>query len=173
MTNPYASPVGEQTRPTSNRRMVLIAVLIWPLVLLLNVALPAFFGWPMYRETGLVGVVSALLLILVMGWTVCIRRPHIARSAFVGLALVTVSQVVPIVQVTAGVFTCFLCEITGLMVNPPEKRGFSYVLTSEAAGFFATMLSALLMLLVVGAISTLSNLLWSHLARPATTPRNN
>ena len=133
-------------------------------MLLFNVALPAFYGWPMYRETRFISIISTLMLILITNWTVCIWRPHIARSVFVGMALVTVSQVVPIVQVTVGLFTCWLCEVTGLMVNPPEKRGFSFVLTSEAAGFFATMLSALLMLIVVGTISTITNLLSSHLA---------
>ncbi len=70
MTNPYVSPSGEQKRTTSNSKVVAIAVLLWPLMLLLNVALPAFVGWPMYRETGLIGVATALVLILVAGWIV-------------------------------------------------------------------------------------------------------
>lgn len=165
MANPYVSPSGEQKRTTSNSKVVAIAVLLWPLMLLLNVAMPAFVGWPMYRETGLTGVATALVLILVAGWIVGISRPDVARSAFVGLAFVTISQVIPILQVAVGLFTCWLCESTGLMMNPPDKRGFSFVLTSEAAGFVATMFSALSMAAVVGAISTVANLLRDSLSQ--------
>lgn len=107
---------------------------MWPVVFLLNMIVPTLFGWQITREGGRLGMSAATALLLISGWWVCFIQPSNGRMLVLGAAILSLSQLFPVIQMVAGMVALAMC---GFGIN--EDDGAMRPV-SEAGGFLITLI---------------------------------
>lgn len=104
--NPYQSPSAASPPPPTalgteeDKPGGLHAA--WAAIFAINLTVPLIFGWSLVSEHGKLGMSAAAIALLIGGWCVCSVHPLIARQAIVGGTIVGLSQLIPVVQMVAG-----------------------------------------------------------------------
>ncbi len=68
----------------------------------LNIIVPVLLGSEVSGAEGQVGMWVAVLICLIAGWGLCLWRPMTARKLVLGSLLLSMTQMVPILQILCG-----------------------------------------------------------------------
>jgi len=135
--NPYESPlepaVEMRRAPRPSARTLHIA---WAVVFAINVALPLLLGLPTANDSGRFGIVAAMVLALLAGFYVCANYRRLAQALVAGGALVGVSQLLPALQIFAGILGMAAAESLGLVIDGNDE--VQVTITSAVAGLVVT-----------------------------------
>jgi len=151
LANPYASPQPREAdaascsaEPSALNKRLMTA---WAAVVVANVVVPLGFALLPTQSTGRWGILSAILVILICGWCFCCAFPVQGRKLVAGSVLTALSQLLPILQLIAGIIGLAIASSLGLFVGGNDGQTDHFV--SEFGGFVATMSTGTI--LVVGA----------------------
>lgn len=167
MSNPYQPPQGNAaneghevavdsfaSQPSSPRTGRLV---IWWLVsFAVNLITPVLFGSDVVREQGIWGVLFGVICAALLGIQACRWWPGLMRRVNVGATLVAISQLVPFVQLIAGLIAINIAERVGLA--RVEEGQIIEQANGELGGFVITVITGAILLgvsLVVGSLLTL------------------
>ena len=115
----------------------------WAGVFAANSVVPLWLGWYVTGHGGRVGMLAATAMTLATGLVVVPRWSGLRTTLVAGGAFTAITQVFPVVQLTAGVISLGVVDRLGF--EPEEGLGNRSSLT-EAGGFFAALLTAGVML---------------------------
>jgi hypothetical protein len=113
--NPYEAPRCRVAPATSGQSDQLIRIRIaFVIVFLLNLPIALIFGWGLTQGWGRLGLFSALLVLLVLGYQACGVYRASGPTVIVGGILVALSQFIPILHIFAGVTSFRIAALLGL-----------------------------------------------------------
>lgn len=145
--NPYQAPSNfeTETSPASTAALDLLRPLWrgWAPVFLLNMIVPLLYGLSMTHGFGRLGMFAAVPVLFALGGWVCACQPKFRRALIRGGVLVALSQLLPVLQIVAGLvamdLTAMLGQAQAAVVRPPE-------VVSAPGGFLMTMFTGLLLM---------------------------
>jgi hypothetical protein len=167
MSNPYQPPLGD----AANERIVTAVdseastvstsrtgrlVLWWLVSFAVNLIIPVLFGSEVVVEHGIWGGAFAVAGTALLGIQACRWWPGFMRRINVGAVLVAISQLMPIVQLIAGLIAISIAEKVGLA--RAEEGQLVQQANSELGGFVITLVTGAILLgvsLIVGSLLTL------------------
>lgn len=120
-----------------------------------NSFVPFFFVRVLTAQSGRIGMLTAILTLFCVGWCLCAFCPRIARRINAGAALTAVSQCVPLIHISLGLWAC---ERFG-QVQPSLKvalhgRHMEVTSMSELGGFLVTMIMGGVLISAAGLFGT-------------------
>lgn len=149
--NPYRAPGSIEPEaskpPTAERRQLLRLLAAWTVVCLLNMPLPAFFGWASASERGRAGMVAGAAALLFLGGSICVAWRKYGWALVIGGVPIGLSQFLPILHVMAGLVAMAIGEWLG-QVEVSDAAVMQ--IRSETGGFVVTIITG--MLLMAGAM---------------------
>lgn len=123
-SNPYAAPQTPLSRSTADPRSWFGRIVgewqrgAWPLVFLLNLALPGLLGFQLCNNAGRGGmIIATVLLLLLTAWFVA-DKPLLRARLIAGGKIVAVFQFLPFFHLLIGFFSIFLLAKSGLFRSP-------------------------------------------------------
>lgn len=152
--NPYEAPLAvasgppltRPTRPRGGGRLLLG----WAVVFSCNMIVPLLFGWDLTRDAGRGGLFAAGALLLGGGLWLCRAWPTLGGPLVAGAVLVSLTQLLPILQIIAGLMGLRLARAFGQAVSLGE---FDFDrITGGLGGFVATLVTGGLLIGVSAAI---------------------
>ena len=148
-TNPYEAP--QSAAPKVAPRPVPWRLYIgWTFALAANLVVPLGLGWEMAARVGRVGIGIAVVMLWVLGLVACGPQRKAMRIIAAGSILTALSQFVPVLQFLAGIFglgvASLMERLAGVKPVVGEPHSSTPAVTSEFAGFVATMVTAGLVL---------------------------
>jgi hypothetical protein len=153
--NPYQAPVGfEGNEPVAATRRLPIRLLVgWTAVCLLNMPLPLLLAGEVTKHHGRTGMLVASATLFLVGAWVCVAQPKLGLALVVGGAPIALSQIVPFLQIMAGLVALAVGEFFQQVENQDDVPG---QVVSEPGGFILTMITGGLLM---GAALTLGLLM--------------
>lgn len=162
--NPYRAPRGDVAvfpKTGFKPRNAKLLCIGWLAVFALNLIVPGWLGWRFTEQGGRMGMLLGATLVLAIGCCVCVCARQIGFSLVVGGAAVALSQVLPLLQLLAGVASCALAEAAGLYFSVDDTHpaavvggelgGFVITITTGASLIAAPLAAGLLALRAFGA----------------------
>lgn len=153
--NPYQTPAetwpvqeSEPPAPKSKRW----SILLWPLVFAFNLLSCLYMGWSSAQESGRIGLLAACTAFLLGGWALCLAWPTAARQLLFGAFLLGLTQIFPLLQLTAGLIAFAIAVRLGFV-------GDGLAITSDSAAALITTLVGLQLLLVAAVLGVGCDLL--------------
>ncbi len=138
--NPYQAPsnLEAQAPPASTAALDLLKPLWrrWSRVFALNMIVPLLFGLPRTYGIGWVGMFAAVPVLFALGGWACACQPNIGRILIRGGVLVALSQLLPVLQIVAGLAAM---DLTAMLGQVEATVGRSPEVGSAAGGFLMTM----------------------------------
>jgi hypothetical protein len=121
-SNPYRSPTGNSAdlpfpeMPRETRSVLwLLSLLAWPMVFALNLIVPLVLGASLIGGTAHWGLLVALCILLGIGWCICLLGPTSSARTVGGGLFVAISQLVPVLQLSAGAIAIRVTGAAGLV----------------------------------------------------------
>jgi hypothetical protein len=156
--NPYAAPLSQTGASDAlvsrdvNRGSSHVA---WVLVFLGNLIVPLLCGWQMTGSGGHVGIVLAIVPMWCLGHYVVdsyrtVRGPLLAGGLCVGL-----SQVVPVIQVIAGLVGVGIASRMFHDAPPGQDPDIGLTHLTEPGAFVATLVTGALLLVAAAVLGLL------------------
>ncbi len=153
--NPYQAPIPSE-EGTGNEKVAKIVagetrklIIVWCIIFLLNLPFPAVIGSSFTTPYSIWAMVVTLVGLMLAGIVLCIRLPSIARPLIVGSAVTAVSQVVPILHVSAGLFGVEVARSLGMAIDQQDDGLVRFSLPD----FFGVILVTLIVALAVGLVA--------------------
>jgi hypothetical protein len=115
-------------------------LMAWWFVFVLNLPLPLLFGSSMMRTAGWLGMALAALVLMAAGTLACRLRRRLGQTLVVGGTLVALGQLMPVLQVVAGLFGMSAGKALGVLSPSADDLGPASI-TSEAGGFVVTFVT--------------------------------
>lgn len=151
--NPYEPPnssdaelqgIGESTRPSE--KLIYAASLV---VCIFNLPVPLQVAWPMTESSGRIGMSIATVTLMAGGCWICANVRKKGVHLVTGGVVVALSQILQVAQLVAAGASLVLGRALGLFAI--QDDGFGGDVTSELGGFFITLSTgSLLMMLSAG-----------------------
>ncbi|HET6880105.1 MAG TPA: hypothetical protein VFI31_08115 [Pirellulales bacterium] len=116
--NPYESPKSECAALPSTADNSRHLYFGWFVVFLFNLGVPLIFGWPLTEEGGRSGLFAGALALFLLGCALCAWLRPAGRALVVGGVVVGLSQILPFLQIMAGVAGLSSIEILGFGRSP-------------------------------------------------------
>lgn len=142
--NPYQAPQSDAAQapqfadlPTKGKKRLYVA---WFFVFALNLIVPALIGWQMTEDGGRIGMLAAGMLLLAVGYWICAVARQLGFALVVGGVAVALSQVFPILQMTAGIVSCALAEAMGLYSSGDDVNPLGTV-AGDVGSFALTLIT--------------------------------
>ena len=155
--NPYAAPSSSAPEPTRDTftdfSNVYLTAGKWLGVFGINLIVPGVLGYGVVDQSGLIGVLIAIVLVFLVGGVVFSYRKGFAGPVMVGSLLVAGSQLFPVAQVLAGMFGILFAQSLGFVGGEfdggPEVVGIG-------SGFIVTIVTGGLLILAATVIGILA-----------------
>ncbi len=84
------------------------------LVFLVNLPVPTYLALMTQERRVVWGILPGLIVLFVGGRLICGRSAHVRHAFLLGCSLVALSQLFPVLQLTAGIFAILLSEQIGI-----------------------------------------------------------
>lgn len=141
--NPYDPPdVGSESSDADGMGRVVAGPwalsIEWTVVLAFNLIVPALVAWPMTTTSAKIGCLFAILMVALSGYYLCISHPLPILFAIRGGLAVALSQVIPVVHLTAGAIAIRSLIAIGVI----RESSFYDMLSTGTAGFLVTLFTA-------------------------------
>jgi hypothetical protein len=150
--NPYESPGDASPEPL--REYDWMAIWSWLGVFVANAVVPTFFGLGLIgKNDGVLGLVLGCLLMLSLGWLICLSRPKLIRTTITGACVLMLTQLFPIFQVIAGMISLTGAREVGLPIAGDDET--LPKISGELAAFVVTVSTAAIHIAVAFAIGAL------------------
>jgi hypothetical protein len=145
--NPYQPPVDVKLAPASRSPGIsLMSMAAWPFWLGANLIIPVLFGLQFTGRSGRWGMAFAIVLFLIGGWCVCYSSRKLGRYLNIGAAILSFTQIFPLLQVVAGMFGVWVAVFIGCF-QPATDIDNAEVL-NELGGFVVTSIVGCILLSV-------------------------
>lgn len=138
--NPYQAPataaaVSADEHPHAPRRIKFA----WFGVFVLNLCAPLFVGWLTTEKGGRNGMFAGVGVLFLAGYWLCTRARSIGRALVVGGLAIGLTQVLPAMQMMAGIVG--LCVVSALRLGKPAPDDVMLSVRSDASGFVLTIVT--------------------------------
>jgi hypothetical protein len=170
--NPYQAPAsveGETPPPPAAGRLPMRLLAGWTAIFLLNMPLPLLFAGEVTRNHGRSGVFVASATLWLLGGWVCVAQRKVGFALAVGGAPVALSQIVPLLQIMAGIVALTVGELFQQVENKDDAVG---QVVSEPGGFLLTMITGSLLMGAALVLGLLLRALMPARWREAASPGN-
>jgi hypothetical protein len=145
--NPYQPPVDVKLASASRSPGIsLMSMAAWPFWLGANLIIPVLFGLELTEKSGRWGMALSVIMFLIGGWCVCYSSRKMARYLNTGAAIVSLTQIFPVLQVMAGMAGMWVAIVFGSF-SPMTDTSDAKVL-SEFGGFVITTIVGCILLTV-------------------------
>ena len=146
-TNPYHPPadvdelsvevpVARESEVNANSRYLSYA---WPIVFLLNLIVPILLASSLLKITAVFGLIVVVVAYLAVGWLIGRRWPGLLRRVVAGGWVICVSQVLPMIQMLAGLIAIELVGwlgVTNSVDDLMSPKGLNSGVTVALVTFF-------------------------------------
>ncbi len=169
--NPYQPPGPIHEDVTAGRaldaeRTPYGLMVIWTVLFSLNLIIPVLFGAPMIQQHGAIGMLAAVMLFWIGGGVVCLRARQAAVRMMFGASILAATQLLPIIQMIAGMLALKLTQQAGLIGDAPDHTPFPLI-TSELGGFVMTCIVGGMLVTLVAGLALLSALIFPDQRNPS------
>lgn len=163
--NPFASPSAEEplveTPPQAAERGTRKLVIAWCFAWLLNMPVPAIFGWGGTSGGGRVGMFAGILALMSLGSVATHRWSSFGKPLVVGGFLFSLTQFYPVIQIWCGILTQVLMDSLGF--DPSIGSGME---GDGGLGFAGGLLATLICGgMLLACCCTIALVIWLVLAR--------
>jgi hypothetical protein len=137
-SNPYepATHASSAAVDRIGEPISLFGWIMWPLLLIANLAVPIVLAMPVTESAGQWGMGAAIVAFLALGWVLCAHWPAVARRLLLGAPFIAISQVFPILHFILGAIAIEIANRLG--VASPANDLASENITYESGGFLVT-----------------------------------
>lgn len=138
--------------PSATRR----SYVIWAMMFGINLIVPIMFSSLVVQESGAVGMIVGIVVLLSTGWWINYRSARLGRVLTIGGFFVAVSQLVPIAHVFAGMIGLTITTELGAASQPGDDDPVGMI-DSLWGGFICTIITGTilaLLALIIGWIVT-------------------
>lgn len=168
--NPYQAPASlEGETPLAPGRLPVRLLAGWTALFLLNMPLPLLFAGEVTRNHGRSGVFVASAALWLLGCWVCVAQRKTGFALAVGGAPVALSQIVPFLQIMAGMVALTAGEFFQQIENKDDALG---QVVSEPGGFLLTMITGGLLMSAALVLGLLMRALMPARWREGASPGN-
>lgn len=143
--NPYAAPLAAaDPAPSDMQRVGLWEQIAWAVVFGVNLIVPVILALSS-THGGRAGIILAAILLFILSLRAIIRSERIWFALMSGGICVGLSQVMPILQIVAGLISLLVAKgISGIDLDPTNGKNVGL---NEPIGFVVTLLTGGLLLL--------------------------
>jgi hypothetical protein len=113
-------------------------LLSWVAVFVYNMPVPLFFGWFETEKGGRIGMAMAVIVLFAAGFWVCARFRRIGILIIIGGIPIGMSQLIPILQMAAGIIAIVIGHAVGLLDSEDA--------TNELGGFLLTSITGTILI---------------------------
>lgn len=140
--NPYAEPRSPLAHVPPNRQGGLRWALIWAAVFCLNLIVPLMYGWDLLIGRSALGMLTALTVMFSTVFVVGKFSSDARKMAISGGCIIALTQMAPILQMSAGLIGIGVTERLLSAPTPP--------IASVASGFVVTAVTGGVLILAAG-----------------------
>jgi hypothetical protein len=137
-SNPYepATHASSASVERVGEPISLLGWIMWPLLLIANLAAPIVLAMPVTESAGRWGMGAAIVVFLALGWVLCGQWPALARRLLLGAPFIAISQVFPILHFILGAIAIEIANRLGV-ASPANDLALENI-TGESGGLLVT-----------------------------------
>lgn len=144
--NPYQAPASleaESPQPSTAARLPVRLLAGWTAVFLLNMPIPLLLGGEVTKNHGRFGMFVAAATLLLLGGWFCVSQRKLGWSLAIGGVPIALSQLVPFLQMIAGIVALSIGEFFQQIENKDDALP---QVVGEPGGFLLTIVTGSLLM---------------------------